>query len=737
MATTTSSSPSSPPLHTFKVLKRTLWNRIFALIFTSAILSLILHHFLCLLHSKNTTTFLLHLTLLISDLILSFMWATTQSFRWRPIRRAVYPKNLMQVTRVWDLPKLDAFICTADPYKEPPIGVVNTALSVMAYNYPSDRISVYVSDDGGSELTLFAFMEAAKFATHWLPFCREYKIEDRCPAAYFSSSHCSSSIDAEELKMMYETMKMKVEGVVDRGCVGDEHIKTDKQREAFSRWEDEFTRQDHPTVIQVLLENGQDKDITGVDMPNLVYVSRQKSKASHHHFKAGALNVLVRVSAAMTNAPLILTLDCDMYSNDPNTLVQMLCFMLDSKMSNYGYVQFPQRFHEINKNDIYGGENKRLFQINPIGMDGLAGTNYVGTGTFFRRRAFFGGPWSYVSAEKPELNPDHIADKSIQSESVLEMAQSVASCEYENGTKWGSKMGFRYGSLVEDYFTGYQLNCEGWDSVFYHPDRAAFWGDIPINLDDVLSQNKRWCVGLLEVAFSKYSPIIFGTQSRGILMGLAYSHFAFWGIWSIPITIYAFIPQLTLLNGVSPFPKVSDPWFLLYVFLFLGSYIQDCLDFMLMGTTFQRWWNDQRMWLIRGVSSYLFGSIDFFLKSLGISAFGFVITSKVIDDEQSKHYEQGVFEFGVASPLFVPLTTAAIINFIAFSVGVTRLILGHSKLEEIFIQLILSGFGIVNCWPVYEAILLRNDKGKMPLKITILSCLLAFSLYSLSHCLAS
>ncbi|KAI3962870.1 hypothetical protein MKW92_049650 [Papaver armeniacum] len=167
MATTTSSSSSSPPMHTF----------------------------------KNITTFLLHLTLLFSDLILSFMWETTQSFRWRPIRRAMYPKNLMQVTKVWDLPKLDVFICTADPYKEPPIGVVNTALSVMAYNYPSDRLSVYVSDDGGSELTLFAFMEASKFANHWLPYCRDYKIEDRCPAAYFSSSHCSSTTDAEELKV--------------------------------------------------------------------------------------------------------------------------------------------------------------------------------------------------------------------------------------------------------------------------------------------------------------------------------------------------------------------------------------------------------------------------------------------------------------------------------------------------------------------------------------------------------
>ncbi|RZC53775.1 hypothetical protein C5167_012637 [Papaver somniferum] len=738
MTTTTSSSTSSPPplLHTYKVPRHTPLNRIFAVVYTTAIFSLFVHHFINLLHSSSTTTFLLHFTLLFSDGILSFMWATTQAFRWRPIHRTVYTENLSQVISSRDYPKLDVFICTADPYKEPPMGVVNTALSVMAYDYPPDKISVYISDDGGSELTLFAFMEAAKFAAHWLPFCKVNNVEDRSPAVYFSSGHYTPTTQTEELKMMYDTMKMKVESVVERGSVADEYIKTDEQREAFNKWTAEFTRQNHPTVIQVLLENGKDTDITGLEMPNLVYVSRQKSKASHHHFKAGALNVLLRISATMTNAPVILTLDCDMYANDPSTPLQSLCFLADSKMSKYAYVQFPQRFHGINKNDIYGGENKRLYQINPVGMDGLAGTSYVGSGAFFRRRAFFGGPSSYVSAEKPELNPDYAADKVIHSEVVLKMAHSVASCEFENGSKWGHKIGFRYGSLVEDYFTGYQLNCEGWDSVFYHPDRAAFWGDTPISFDGSLSQNKRWSVGTLEVAFSKYTPIIFGTKARGILMGLAYSHYAFWGTWCIPITVYAFIPQLALLNGVSPFPKVSDPWFYLYVFLILGSYMQDCLDFMSMGGTFQRWWNDQRMWLVRGISSYLFASIDFLAESFGVSSFGFNITSKVVDDEQNKHYEQGVFEFGVASPLFVPLTMTSIISFVAFSVGVTRVILGNEKMEEILIQLVLSGFWMVNCWPVYEAMLLRSDRGRMSLKTTIISSILAFALYSVSCCLS-
>ena len=119
-------------------------------------------------------------------------------------------------------------------------------------------------------------------------------------------------------------------------------------------------------------------------------------------------------------------------------------------------------------------------------------------------------------------------------------------------------MGFRYGSLVEDYYTGYRLKCEGWRSIFCHPKRAAFYGNAPINLLDVLNQNKRWAIGLLEVGFSKYNPITFGSQAMGPLMGLAYAYSGYWAMWSIPITIYAFIPQLALLNGVTIFPKVCS-----------------------------------------------------------------------------------------------------------------------------------------------------------------------------------
>lgn len=91
-----------------------------------------------------------------------------------------------------ELPGVDIFVCTADPTVEPPIMVINTVLSVMAYDYPPEKLSVYLSDDGGSELTFYALLEASLFSKHWISYCKKYRVEPRSPAAYFTTSHHSA-----------------------------------------------------------------------------------------------------------------------------------------------------------------------------------------------------------------------------------------------------------------------------------------------------------------------------------------------------------------------------------------------------------------------------------------------------------------------------------------------------------------------------------------------------------------
>ena len=52
-------------------------------------------------------------------------------------------------------------------------------------------------------------------------------------------------------QIMYQGMKGMVNNVIERGKVGDEYITGERERLAFRKWTDGFTRQDHPTIIQV------------------------------------------------------------------------------------------------------------------------------------------------------------------------------------------------------------------------------------------------------------------------------------------------------------------------------------------------------------------------------------------------------------------------------------------------------------------------------------------------------
>lgn len=111
-------------------------------------------------------------------------WFFGQGTRWRPVVREVFLDNI--TCQDSELPALDVMVFTANPKKEPIVDVMNTVISAMALDYPTDKLAVYLADDGGCPLTLYAMEEACSFAKLWLPFCRKYGIKTRCPKAFFS-----------------------------------------------------------------------------------------------------------------------------------------------------------------------------------------------------------------------------------------------------------------------------------------------------------------------------------------------------------------------------------------------------------------------------------------------------------------------------------------------------------------------------------------------------------------------
>jgi hypothetical protein len=63
----------------------------------------------------------------------------------------------------------------------------------------------------------------------------------------------------------------------------------------------------------------------------------------------------IRVSSVISDSPVILNVDCDMYSNNSDSIRDALCFFLDEEMGQkIGFVQYPQIFNNMTQNDIYG-----------------------------------------------------------------------------------------------------------------------------------------------------------------------------------------------------------------------------------------------------------------------------------------------------------------------------------------------------------------------------------------------
>lgn len=81
---------------------------------------------------------------------------------------------------------VDIYVSTVDPLKEPPLVTANTVLSILAVDYPVDKVSCYVSDDGAAMLTFEALSETSEFAKKWVPFCKKFNIEPRAPEFYFA-----------------------------------------------------------------------------------------------------------------------------------------------------------------------------------------------------------------------------------------------------------------------------------------------------------------------------------------------------------------------------------------------------------------------------------------------------------------------------------------------------------------------------------------------------------------------
>ncbi|PQQ07349.1 hypothetical protein Pyn_06783 [Prunus yedoensis var. nudiflora] len=517
----------------------------------------------------------------------------------------------------------------------------------------------------------------------------------------------------------YEVFKKSVR---ERATVGD-------TRSRLSR--------DHPAVIEVIQETSSDDAIQENEtksMPLLVYVSREKRHSHPHHFKAGALNVLLRVSGVISNSPYILGLDCDMHCHDPSSARQAMCFHLDPKISpSLALVQFPQKFHNISNNDIYDSQLRSIFWLQWQGFDGVGGPCVSGTGYYIKRlslcsnsihedgdpmklRQSFGPSNEFIKSLQQNKKPDMLIHRK---KALLNEAQLLASCAFENGTEWGEEARFR-------------LHCKGWISVYCNPPRPQFLGSGTTNLDDFLVQGIRWASGLVDVAISKFCPLIYGPlKTYTFVQSMCYAELALCPIfYFLPLWCFATIPQLCLLNGIPLYPEVSNSYFIVFSFVFLSSISKHLYEVLSTGFTFRHWINEQRIWMMKSVTSHLYGSVDAFMKKIGMREASFFPTNKVDDVEQLKRYNMGVFDFQTSILFLAPMAALVILNMASFAVGISRVIF-LGELDKFFIQVFIPFYVILMNYPIVEGMLIRKDRGRIPPSVTLLSAIVSLIFYFL------
>ncbi|KAL5056417.1 hypothetical protein RYX36_037099 [Vicia faba] len=673
-------------------------------------------------------------------------WIFTMSTQWTPALVKTYPQRLLQ--SVEELPAVDLFVTTADEELEPAIITVNTVLSLLSLDYPSHKLSCYVSDDACSPLIFHALHLASNFATHWVPFCKKYNVQIRAPFRYFKDdTECTTN--NEEFRQEWLQMKNMYENLSHEIDVNTKSIPTLLEGEiaVFSN----TNRTNHPAIIKVIWEN---KEMGEDGLPHLIYLSREKRPKQPHHFKAGAMNVLTRVSGLITNAPFMLNVDCDMFVNNPKIVQHAMCILLESKgEKEVAFVQCPQQFYATLKDDPFGNQMAILYKYLGAGLAGLQGIFYGGTNCFHRRKVIYSlSPddlenGTHISEEdlKQKFGASKELTKSvvhalegrtylpsdINVKIAVEEASQVACYGYEYGTAWGKQVGWMYGSITEDVLTGLTMHEKGWRSELCTPDPVAFTGCAPSDHPTSMSQQKRWATGMLEIFFSKHCPI-FGTIFAKLSFRefLAYMWIINWGFNPVALVCYSCLIAYCIITNSYFLPKDQGIYIPITIVVIYNVYT--LYEYLASDMSTRAWWNNQRMSIITPMNAGLCGFITVLLKLLGISNTVFDITKKALppfsDDTRDKNAGRHTFD---ESLIFLPGTTVLLLQLTAILIkllGLQKQVM-RGNYECGMVEMLCSVYLIICYWPFLRG-LFETGKYGIPLtticKGGTLTCLFVF-----------
>lgn len=672
----------------------------------------------------------------VADVWFSLSWLSYQLPKYNPIKMipdlATLRKQFDTPGRSSQLPGIDVIVTTASATDEPILYTMNCVLSILAADYHIGRCNCYLSDDSGSLVLYEALVETAKFAALWVPFCRKHQIEPRAPESYFElegplcgrASHKEFIQDYKHVHTQYEEFKKHLD-MLPNTIRQRSHIYSKtrtKDEDAKVTWMADGTQwpgtwldpaekhraghhagivkivQSHsehvvPLGVQESNDNPLNFDDVDMRLPMLVYVAREKSPGVEHNKKAGALNAELRISALLSNAPFFINFDCDHYINNSEALRAAVCFMLDPREGdNTGFVQFPQRFDNVDPTDRYGNHNRVFFDGAMYGLNGQQGPTYLGTGCMFRRLALYGIDPPCWRAEDiivdsnrfgnslPFLNSVLAAIKQEEGvtlpppldDSFIEEMTKVVSSSYDDSTDWGRGIGYIYNMATEDIVTGFRIHGQGWRSMYATMEREAFRGTAPINLTERLRQIVRWSGGSLEMFFSHISPLFAGRR-LSLVQRLSYINFTIYPLTSLFILMYAFCPVMWLLPTEILVQKPYTRYIVYLIIVIAMIHVIGMFEIMWAGITWLDWWRNEQFFMIGSVTAYPTAVLHMVVNLLTKKGIHFRVTTKQpvadIDDKYAEMYEVHWV------PMMVPAVVVLFSNILAIGVAIGKSVL--------------------------------------------------------------
>ncbi|KAM0915206.1 hypothetical protein ACQ4PT_010980 [Festuca glaucescens] len=652
---------------------------------------------------------------IVGDFWFGLTWLLNQITKFKP--RKCVPK-LSKLREQFDLsdgisnlPILDVFITTVDPVNEPMLYTMNSVLSILATDYPAEKYATYFSDDGGSLIHYEGLLETAKFAALWVPFCRKHCVEPRAPENYFGrnvrpyTGNMPNEFidDHRRMRVEYEELKACLDGLSAAIAKRSETFNSANTKEGRvnatwmtdgTQWPGTWIEQskghrkgNHPAIFKVMLNqpsndpqlgmpasSDQPLDFSAVDvrLPTLVYLARDKRPGYGHQKKEDAMNMQLRVSALLSNAPFIINFDCDHYINNSQAFRAAVCFMLDPRDGDdTAFVQFPQRFDDVDPTDRYCNHNRMFFDSTLLGLNGIQGPSFVGTGCMFRRVALYGADpprWRPDDAKAKVLHMPTIFGKSttfinslpaaanqerstaspatVDEAATAELA-SVMTGPYEDGTQWGNDVGWVYNIATEDVVTGFRLHRSGWRSRYCAMEPDAFRGTAPINLTERLYQILRWSGGSLEMFFSRFCPLLAGRRLHP-MQRVAYINMTIYPLSSFFMVVYDLYPFATMeLIGM-----VEIKW---------------------AGLTLLDWFRNEQFYIIGTTGVYPTAMLHILLRSLGLKGVSFKVTAKKLTGGARERFAE-LYDDVQWVPLLVPTVVVMAVNVVSIGIAAGKAI---------------------------------------------------------------